>query len=109
LWDDAPPRDSGASRSDASPRTPRVLDEALAPLRLARRFEALRRVLEDPRPHAERLARLLARAVRRFPEVVRRCVLAPAKTGDYDPADSRLAVEAVARAFNAPGAFEDSS
>jgi hypothetical protein len=43
---------------------PRVR-ETPAALLLARRFEALRRVLDDPMPHARRLARLLARLKRR--------------------------------------------
>jgi hypothetical protein len=77
--------------------------------RLARRFEALRRVLDDPIPHAQRLARVLARAVRRFPEIVRRFVSAPARTNDFDREDHRLSIEAMTAAFRAPEAFPDSS
>jgi hypothetical protein len=76
--------------------------------RLARRFEALRRVLEDPRPHAERLARTLAREVERNPQAAQRYLLAPCRTGDYDRADPRLGVDATACAFDAPLAFADS-
>jgi hypothetical protein len=91
-------------------RKPRLITEEDAPFRLARRFEALRRVLENPRPHAERLARLMARAVRRFPEIVRRYLFAPARTNDYDPADPRLGIDAYGAAFvRAEGAFSDSS
>ncbi len=101
LWGAPPP-------PPATP-TQRSYDESKSPLRLARRFAALRRVLDDPRPHAERLARLLARAVRRFPEIVRRYAFAPARTNDYDPDDPRLAIEAIAQAFAAPNAFSNSS
>jgi hypothetical protein len=103
LWGDPP-----ATRP-ARERTPRPVTEEDAPFRLARRFEALRRVLENPRPHAERLARLMARAVRRFPEIVRRYLFAPARTNDYDPADARLGIDAMGCAFTAPEAFPDSS
>lgn len=76
---------------------------------LARRLEALRRVLEDPLPQAQRLARLLARAVRRFPEIARRYLLAPARTGDYDTEDPRLSLDAMGAALAAPDVFADSS
>ena len=66
-------------------------------------------MLENPLPHAERLARLLTRAVRRFPEIVRRYFFAGARTGDYDPADPRLSIDALSAAFTAPEAFPDSS
>jgi hypothetical protein len=69
----------------------------------------LRRVLENPLQHAERLARLLARAVRRFPEIVRRYLFMPARTGDYDKADPRLSIEALREAWNAPEVITDSS
>jgi hypothetical protein len=80
-----------------------------SPFRLARRFEALRRVLEDPRPHAERLARALAREVRRFSQAAQRYLFAPCRTNDYDPADPRLGLEAISAAFASPAAFGDSS
>jgi hypothetical protein len=80
-----------------------------APFRLARRLESLRRVLENPLPHAERLARLLARTVRRFPEIVRRYLFAPARTGGYDKADPRLSIDALRVAWNAPELITDSS
>lgn len=66
---------------------------------LARRFEALRRVLSDPQRHIARLANILARAIHRFPELARRCILAPARTDDFDAADPRLSLEATARAI----------
>jgi hypothetical protein len=80
-----------------------------APYRLARRFEALRRVLENPRPHAERLARVLAREARRVPQLVTRYVWASARTNDFDPADPRLSLEALGAAWHAPDAFKDTS
>jgi hypothetical protein len=102
LWVPSPP--------PAPPqRAPRASNETDTPFRLARRFEALRRVLENPLPHAQRLARLLARAVRRFPEIVQRCVLAPARTGDYDREDPRLGVDAITQSWGAPKAFAPDS
>jgi hypothetical protein len=90
-------------------RTPRAISEEHAPFRLARRLEALRRVLADPRPHAERLARLLARQARRIPRLVQRYVWAGARTDDVDPADPRLSLDALAAAFDAPDAYKDTS
>jgi hypothetical protein len=106
LWGETP--SEASPTSNATPRTRDGGEENTA-LRLARRFEALRRVLENPQPHAQRLARLLARAVRRFPEIARRYWSAPARTGDYDKEDPRLSVDAMGAAFDAPYAFEDSS
>lgn len=88
---------------------PRKLNPADAPFRLARRFEALRRVIENPRPHAERLARVLARAARRIPHLVQRYVFTGARGNSYDPDDARLSLDALSAAFDAPGAFEDTS
>jgi len=104
--------DDPAPAPEPAKRAPRALDTKDAPQRLARRFEALRRVLDDPLAHALRLARVLARAARRFPDIARRCLNAPARTADYDPADPRLSVDAFAAALDAaetPGAFGDSS
>ena len=50
-------------------------------------------MLEDPLPHARRLARLLTRA---------------ARTGDYDKEDPRLAVDAISAALSAPDLITDS-
>jgi hypothetical protein len=105
LWDDARPP---APPPPPPPRARRIVS-AEAPFRLARRLEALRRVLENPLPHAERLARLLARAVRRFPEIVRRYLFAPARANGYDKADPRLSVDAYAAALPAPHVITDSS
>lgn len=102
LWDDGPV----ATRRPSPVRQATAEDGAV---RLARRLEALRRVLENPRPHALRLARLLKRAIRRFPEVARRYWLSPPRSGDYDPADDRLSLDATAQAADAPHVFEDSS
>jgi hypothetical protein len=99
----------GATPPDPPPRPPRLITEEDAPFRLARRFEALRRVIENPQPHAERLARLIARAVRRFPGIARRYLFAPARTNDYDSADARLGIDVMGQAFDAPDAFSDSS
>jgi hypothetical protein len=78
-------------------------------LLLARRFEALRRVLQDPAPHARRLLRRLLTIRHRFRHVVERYANAQASTGDYDPADPRLRLAAWGLALNAPLAFADTS
>lgn len=119
----APPRDPRAVEDAHAPRI-RSLDSASpapapapqkrtqsaranAPFRFARRLEALRRVLENPAPHALRLARLLARAVRRYPEVMLRFALAAPSLGWFDPADPRLGNDVMAPAFAA--AYGDTS
>ena len=91
------------------PRAARVIRPEHAPFRLARRFEALRRVLENPLPHAQRLARVLAREVRRYSAIVRRAVLAGPRTDDYDRADPRLSMDALGAAWDAPEAFAPDS
>jgi hypothetical protein len=101
LWGPTPP--------EPPPRAPRILKPGDAPFLLARRFEALRRVLADPRPYAERLARILAREVRRYSAVVRRAVLAGPRTDDFDPSDPGLSLDALGAAFDAPEAFKDTS
>jgi hypothetical protein len=103
LWGSDPAPES------ASERKRYAIREEDAPFRLARRFEALRRVLENPRPYAERLARALAREVQRFGEAARRYLFAPCLTNDYDPADPRLGIDAIGAAFLAWEAFTDSS
>ncbi len=97
----------GGAHPSAPPRAPHAPSQTPAALRLARRFEALRRVLEDPIPHAQRLARVLARALRRFPDIARRCALAPSRTARYDRADPRLSIDAMAAALGAADAYEE--
>jgi hypothetical protein len=102
LWGPTPP--------PPPPRTPRIIRPEDAPFRLARRFEALRRVLEDPRPHAERLARLLAREIPRSRQLVLRYVFAPCRSNAFDPHDPRLGIDAMGAAFvRTETAFADSS
>ena len=93
----------------APERAPRIVRAEDAPFRLARRLEALRRVLEDPKPHAERLARVLAREVRRVPRLITRYAFAPARTEDYDAQDYRLGVDIYGAVIDAPAAFRDTS
>lgn len=104
LWGPSPP-----PPPPPPPRAPRIAHPEETPQRLARRLEALRRVLADPLPHARRLALILKREVRRFPEIVTRYALAPARTSFYDPADQRLGVHAYTPTFEAPPKFRDSS
>jgi hypothetical protein len=95
------------SRAKPPPIAPRA---PVSPaFNLARRFEALRRVLKNPKPTARRLARLLVRLRRSFPEVFQHYAAAPSRTGHYDAEDPRLGVECIARAFDALQAFENSS
>jgi hypothetical protein len=79
---------------------------APAPLRLARRLEALRRVLADPAPYVRRLARLLARLRPAFAE---RYALAPSSSRYADDDDPRLLVEVMALALASASIFIDSS
>lgn len=100
LWEDTRPR----SASEHGFPDTRIRHPQSA-FRLARRLEALRRVLDNPIPAARRLAHVLMRAIRRFPEIVRRYALAPATTGGYDPEDPRLAIECISRACDAEAPF----
>ena len=75
------------------------------PLQLARRFEALRRVLIDPTSHARRLAVLLRRLVRRFPEAPRRFVLSSARSNHFDREDPRLGVDCAAASLDGLPSF----
>ena len=91
------------------PRTiPRTPSEDEKPFLLARRFEALRRVLENPAPYAHRLARIMRRLVRRFPEAIMRFVFAPARTNNYDRRDPLLGVDCSGAAFVAVPAMDTS-
>lgn len=99
---DAPP-------PPAPERAPRIIRAEDAPFRLACRLEALRRVLQNPKPHAERLLRVLIREIRRVPRLIARYAFAPARTEDYDDQDHRLGVDICGAVVDAPVAFRDSS
>lgn len=86
LWGATP------SASQPAPRTPE-------PLRLALRFEALRRAIADPAPHVRRLARILPRLCRRYHHAAERYAIAPARPSRCDPGDPRLIVEVIALAL----------
>jgi hypothetical protein len=103
LWGPSPP-------PAPPPPTPiaRAPCERHTPLQLARRFEALRRVLADPRPYARRLADLMHRLVRRFPEVTLRFAARGARVSHFDRADPRLGVDCSAAALGVPLAFNSS-
>jgi hypothetical protein len=91
------------------PRTPRAVNPETSALRLALRFEAIRRVLADPLPHARRLAERLRHELRRFPELITRYAIAPARTNFRDDADPRLGVDIYVPAFAAQPKLRDSS
>jgi hypothetical protein len=99
----------GPDAPTAPARTPREIKPQDAPFRLARRFEALRRVLENPRVYAERLARLLHCHARRIPRLIQRYMWQGARSDAFDPDDPRLSLDALAAAFDAPDAFKDTS
>lgn len=119
----APPRDEAAVPESRAPRiralwgptpTPppassQPRDIAPAPLRLALRFEALRRVIADPAPYARRLARLLPRLCRRFPSAAGRYAIAIGRPYAGDEGDPRLMLEAIALALAAAVLFVNSS
>jgi hypothetical protein len=100
LWGPTPPAPF-AERAPAHP-TP-------APLRLAIRVEALRRVLQNPHAHALRLARLFRRINRRFPEVAGRYAIATARPHASDPGDPRLIIDALSIAIIAALLFVNTS
>jgi hypothetical protein len=77
-------------------------------LRLAMRFETLRRVLDDPAPHARRMAALLRRRARSDPGIVERLAIAVAGPYFVDRLDPRLIVEAIAVALGLRPACIDS-
>ncbi len=84
-----------------------ALNEILSDLgqpifRLACRLEALRRMLENPMPHAERLLRVLIREARRAPQLIQRYALATAHTNEYDKQDHRLRIDVYGACIDAP-------
>lgn len=101
LWGAAPARQTPPSRTECS--------ETPAPLRLAMRFEALRRVLADPAPHIRRLARLLPRLCRHNAYAATRYASEAARPYHSDERDPRLIIDAMALALAAAHVFFDSS
>lgn len=101
LWGATAPAPSRAECAAPSP-TP-------APLRLAVRIEALRRVLDNPHPHALRLARLFRRLNRRFPEAAGRYAIATARPHASDAGDPRLIIDALGVAITAAPLFANTS
>ena len=99
----------GNTPTPAKPLPARKASERDVALNLAFRLEALRRVLADPAPHAQRLARLLLRLRRRFPEVIQRFVVAPARVCFYDERDPRLSIDALSKGMDGAIALSDSS
>lgn len=101
LWGPTPPAPSRAERAPST-STP-------TPLRLAIRIEALRRVLDNPHPHALRLARLFRRLSRRFPEAAGRYAIATARPHAIDPGDPRLIIDALCLAIAVAPLFANTS
>ncbi|MEQ1817234.1 MAG: hypothetical protein ABL871_01390 [Terricaulis sp.] len=79
------------------------------PFRIARRFEALRRVLNDPAPHIRRLAIAASHALKRAPNVVSQYALIVPRRYGYDPVDVRLPVDITCVALVARTKLCDSS
>lgn len=80
-----------------------------APLRLAQRFEALRRAIADPLPLARKLARILPRLCRRYPQAAERYATATAHPHRTDEGDPRLIIDAMVLALVAAPSFVNSS
>jgi hypothetical protein len=78
-------------------------------LRLAMRFEAVRRVLENPAPHVRRLALLMPRLCRRDSHAPMRYATETARPHWSDAVDPRLIVEAIGLALSAAPLFHNSS
>jgi hypothetical protein len=119
----APPRDEAAVPESRAPRiralwgpAPALPQQAAAqphklapaPLRLAQRFEALRRVIADPAPYARRLARIFPRLCRRFSSAAERYAVAIGRPYTGDEGDPRLMVEAIALALCVAPVFVNS-
>lgn len=105
LWFEPPP----IARPHAHAPKPKPVKDCDQAFQLARRLEALRRVLDKPMPHVRRLARLLTRLRRRFPEVIGSYAAAPSRTCTFDPDDPRLGIECQAKALAVAAAFSNSS
>lgn len=90
------------TRENSTPHQSGKFDPAF---RLARRFEALRRVLANPAPYARRLARLIQRLRKRFPEIATRYAVAPPRAAGWDENDPRLGVSVTASAMSAAELF----
>jgi hypothetical protein len=101
LWGDyveppkPPPRTNHSTKSPA--------------LRLAMRFEAVRRVLANPAPHVKRLALLMPRLCRRDRDAPMRYATETAHPHRSDDIDPRLIVEAMGLALTAAPLFHNSS
>ena len=110
----APPRDPMALPESRAPRiralwgaTPAPPPHALSqprrlmpsPLRLALRFEALRRAIDDPQSYARRLARVMPRLCRRYERAAERYAIASARPYCRDEGDPRLILDAMALAL----------
>ncbi|MBK6704023.1 MAG: hypothetical protein IPG56_09915 [Caulobacteraceae bacterium] len=89
------------------PRAPQR--QRSTPFCIARRFEALRRVLNDPSPHIRRLAIAQSRALKRAPEVVSRYALVAPRRYGYDPVDVRLPIDITCVALVARAKLCDST
>jgi hypothetical protein len=101
LWDSHAPAPAQPNRA-AAQTTPTAIQFAF-------RAEALRRVLENPTPHARRLARILLRLQPRFPEAPLRYAMIAARPHAPDPGDPRLMIECFALAITAAELFFNSS
>lgn len=84
-------------------------DRGSTSFRIARRFEALRRVLNDPAPHVRRLASAQRRALARSPQIVSRYALIGPRRSGYDPADVRLPLDIMGAALTTRSKLLDSS
>ncbi|MGD9980307.1 MAG: hypothetical protein AB7H66_00100 [Hyphomonadaceae bacterium] len=94
LWGPTPP-----PAPPPPPRAEPVRKETT--LRFAIRLEALRRVLADPFPYAERLGRLMHRLVRRWPHAAERYAIAPNRPCAPDEGDPRLIIDSIDAAMTA--------
>ena len=101
LWGPSPPPPLPA------PKAKRRITPA--PLRLAQRFEALRRAIADPLPLARKLARILPRLCRRYPRAAERYATATAHPHRTDEGDPRLIIDAMVLALVAAPSFVNSS
>ncbi len=107
LWGDAAPPPPTPAPPPAPSSTPHT--RRSASFLLARRFEAIRRVLNDPIPHARRLAIAQRRATAHSPSVVMRYAVSGPRRPSYDPYDPRLGIEIISLALIAHEALSNTS
>jgi hypothetical protein len=99
----------GETRTPPAPPEPAPRRRQTEAFRIARRAEALRRMLNDPAPHARRLARARALGAARSREVITRYALRAPRRFVGDERDPRLTTDIFSVAVHAQAVLADTS